>query len=287
MKTPGNVNQSSIEIKTPCKENWETMTGDKNKRFCSKCQLNVIDFSTMPPSDIIDYLRNHQGQRICGRITKNDTSIWHPEIRIEMPDKRAAPNKLLYTFSLAAMLLASCNPAAPNKVETHAEIKSELLPSDTVILAGINETPNIDTPQIIQTEKKCAVQDKPKPISEKSPYQEIGIMGEIEITENDPHILYKMPQFPGGEAALTAYIQKNLQYPDPEIQSRVIIKFTIDTFGRVMDPEVVKTIPNGSKLDSAALELIRNMPLWIPGENIFGTKKPGSIHLPIRFILRE
>lgn len=261
------------------------MTGDENKRFCSKCQLHVIDFTQIPALEIVDYLKSHTSQRVCGRINTQVQSIWMPEIQIELSGKPASNNKLLYRFSLAAMLLSSCSPCTQDKVEV--ETNSEIRPSDSVSQLDLIDTQRVETPQTIETEKKCVDPDNPKSISKKIPPLEIGIVGEIEIIEKDPQILYKMLQFPGGVDSLKAFIQKNLNYPDREIQGRVIIKFSNDTLGRIVDPEVVKSIPNGEKLDSAAIELVRSMPLWIPGENIFGAKIPGTIHLPIRFKLRE
>ncbi len=72
--------------------------------------------------------------------------------------------------------------------------------------------------------------------------------------------------FPGGEKALSSYIEKNLKYPQPSINNGiegvVQVKFLVKTdgsldkigIGRLVDPD----------LEAEAIRLVKGMPAWIP-----------------------
>ncbi len=79
----------------------------------------------------------------------------------------------------------------------------------------------------------------------------------------------QMPQFPGGETEMYSYISKNLKYPDEAIESgvaghRMIIRFVIHSSGKVLDAKIIRGIH--PQCDSIALDMIGNMPDWIPGK---------------------
>jgi len=77
-----------------------------------------------------------------------------------------------------------------------------------------------------------------------------------------------MPQYPGGEKALTDYIIKNLRYPDEAskrgVQGTVLVRFIIDEKGNVTSPEVIRGI--APALEKESLRVISEMPKWIPGK---------------------
>lgn len=78
----------------------------------------------------------------------------------------------------------------------------------------------------------------------------------------------QMPEYPGGQGSLLKYITKNLRYPiedkDGGIQSKVIVNFVIDRYGKTRDIKVARSI--GSKFEKSIIELIKNMPEWEPGK---------------------
>ncbi|MCS6929360.1 MAG: TonB family protein [Saprospiraceae bacterium] len=94
------------------------------------------------------------------------------------------------------------------------------------------------------------------------------------------------PEFPGGEAALTAYLQENLRYPriavENNIQGIVVVRFVVDTEGRISNVEVLKDIGGGCGAE--AVRVIKSMPLWKPGEHN-GVRVNVRFVLPIRFQL--
>ncbi|GAB2789526.1 energy transducer TonB [Hymenobacter latericoloratus] len=76
-----------------------------------------------------------------------------------------------------------------------------------------------------------------------------------------------MPEFMGGSAALTKYLQRHLRYPSQAlragVEGKVYISFTVNSDGSIMDVEVLKGLGYGT--DEEASRVIRQMPAWKPG----------------------
>ena len=90
----------------------------------------------------------------------------------------------------------------------------------------------------------------------------------VQVVEEEPEeqeifdVVEKMPEFPGGNAALMSYLAKNIKYPtiaqENGTQGRVIVQFVVNKDGsiaRSVDPY----------LDKEALRVINSMPKWNPG----------------------
>lgn len=98
----------------------------------------------------------------------------------------------------------------------------------------------------------------------------------------------QMPQFPGGDDSLAAYIRRNLQYPLQAVTSQtegtVYVAFVINKTGIPEDAFILRGI--GSGCDEEALRLVNAMPPWIPGTQ---RGKPVRVQytLPIRFNIPE
>lgn len=60
----------SIEVKSPCSEDWNKMSGNNQVRFCSHCNLNVNDLSAMTRKEALKLVRKANG-RICVRYIQN------------------------------------------------------------------------------------------------------------------------------------------------------------------------------------------------------------------------
>jgi len=122
-------------------------------------------------------------------------------------------------------------------------------------------------------------------------------------TEKTWDVVEKMPQFPGGEKALINYISQNLKYPKEAMekggQGTVIIRFTINSKGKVINPIFLKsTVSEDNKevgssslnvvelLNNEALRVINSLPDFIPGEQN-GKKVAVWYTLPITFKLDD
>lgn len=76
-----------------------------------------------------------------------------------------------------------------------------------------------------------------------------------------------MPEYPGGAAALMAYLGKSIKYPirpqEDGVQGKVIVQFVVDKDGSISNPTVAKSVH--PDLDREALRVIQSMPKWKPG----------------------
>ena len=95
------------------------------------------------------------------------------------------------------------------------------------------------------------------------------------------------PSFPGGDAALSQWLDENLQYPTEAlkngIQGTVVVSFTVETDGSIKD---VKVWRGKDALVKEAVRLMNIMPKWNPGKKD-GQPVPVYYTLPIKFRLPE
>ncbi|NNF01364.1 MAG: energy transducer TonB [Bacteroidia bacterium] len=100
-------------------------------------------------------------------------------------------------------------------------------------------------------------------------------------------IVEQMPTFPGGEAALHGYLQKNIKYPpvarENGISGTVYVNFVVTETGSITDIKILRGIGGGC--DEEAVRVIRSMPNWKPGKQR-GKAVKVSFNCPINFKLR-
>jgi TonB family protein len=95
-----------------------------------------------------------------------------------------------------------------------------------------------------------------------------------------------MPEFPGGQDALTKFIMDNVKYPkaakEKGIQGKVMVSFTVTSTGKVENIKVVEAV--NDLLDAEAIRVVSAMPNWTPGKSK-GTNVDVEMKLPISFKL--
>ena len=62
---------SKISIPDPCHEDWNKMTPTERGAFCTKCQIDVVDFTGKTGDEIKSILIENRGQHLCGHIKKS------------------------------------------------------------------------------------------------------------------------------------------------------------------------------------------------------------------------
>lgn len=105
------------QITKPCHQNWDAMTGDEKKRYCSHCRLHVHNLSAMTPEEqlallarrdeksCITYLEKGEAMRVC-------TDNWVAVQRFFRPFRRMA----LSLSAIAVALLTSCGTPSARRV---------------------------------------------------------------------------------------------------------------------------------------------------------------------------
>ena len=94
--------------------------------------------------------------------------------------------------------------------------------------------------------------------------------------------------YPGGENALSAYISKNLKYPQPSINNGiegvVNVRFTVKPDGALDKFSIVRLVD--PDLEAEALRLVKGMPAWTPA-TVGGAPVESQSNVEVVFTLPE
>jgi periplasmic protein TonB len=94
----------------------------------------------------------------------------------------------------------------------------------------------------------------------------------------------RMPEFPGGEKALNAFMQRNVRYAqlskNNKVRGLVIISFVVKRDGTIGNIKIVKSL--NTEFDQECIRVVNSMPRWMPA--ISGGRPIEIIHnLPFVF----
>jgi TonB family protein len=95
------------------------------------------------------------------------------------------------------------------------------------------------------------------------------------------------PEYPGGFAAYTKFLQDNVNYPKKAIKAgtegTVNLKLSIDSTGKLVRIEVLKGLQDSSCVNEA-VKAVKLMPKWKPGM-INGKPVNSKVLVPVKFSL--
>ena len=109
-----------------------------------------------------------------------------------------------------------------------------------------------------------------------------------EVEEENPvfFIVEEMPEFPGGDAALIAYIAQSVKYPqiaqENGIQGKVYVNFVVGKDGSISNVKIARGVD--PSLDKEAIRVVTALPKWKPGKQ-GGKPVRVSYTVPINFVL--
>jgi len=119
--------------------------------------------------------------------------------------------------------------------------------------------------------------DEPKPVETKPKHEEPVSIAMVE----------QKPQFPGGDAAMYAWLGNNIIYPaaasEDGASGKVTVAFVVEKDGRISNVRVVRG--KHPALDAEALRVVKKMPKWTPGRNN-GQPVRVTYNLPVNFQLK-
>ena len=102
----------------------------------------------------------------------------------------------------------------------------------------------------------------------------------------DKDALSREAMFPGGNAALSSYLQSNMKYPDASVKNneigKVFVSFVVEKDGSIQNAKVEKGV--SPALNEEALRVVRGMPKWTPALKD-GKEVRSVLTLPIVFHL--
>jgi TonB family protein len=192
---------------------------------------------------------------------------------------------LIVPLALALILSSNAQTIVNSAKKTLSSTKDSIKVTKSKVVVNNNV---VDTKKETQESVTTTVQDS-KPTNQKPDNKDIYT------------VIEKMPQFPGGEEALITYITQNVRYPKEAMerggQGTVVIRFIINSNGKVIDPIFLRTsVSEDNKsvgasdqkvaelLNQEALRVINSLPDFIPGEQN-GEKVSVYYTLPIVFRL--
>ncbi len=110
-----------------------------------------------------------------------------------------------------------------------------------------------------------------------------------EVVEAPLVIVEQMPEFAGGDAARTKWIQNEIMkrgYPQMEkeagIQGTVYLTFVVEKDGSITDVKVLRGVSGGPGYDKLALAVTKAMPAWKVGKQN-GRAVRVQFNMPIKF----
>jgi periplasmic protein TonB len=120
----------------------------------------------------------------------------------------------------------------------------------------------------------------------------VEISKELTVSKDKTGIYSKaeqMPAYPGGEAALSRFVENNINYPqdalDQDMEGTVMVSFVIDEKGKVIQPQASGKMA-GHGLEEEAVKIVSRMPAWKPGM-VKGKPVKTRLMLPVTFKLSE
>lgn len=91
---------------------------------------------------------------------------------------------------------------------------------------------------------------------------------DAEIVDNNVYSsagIEVQPEFPGGSAGWTKYVQRNYRTPEVEqdLKGRVFVEFVVEKDGSLTDIKVLRDLGFGTGAE--AIRMLKNAPRWKPG----------------------
>lgn len=106
----------TLEIASPCSENFDKMIPNSNGSFCNSCMKNVIDLSRKTNSEVAKFISENKDKSICARLKASQL-----EEEFEY-NETSRMNNFKYAAVAATILLTSNNVAGQERpiIETEA-----------------------------------------------------------------------------------------------------------------------------------------------------------------------
>ncbi len=118
------LNLDSIVIESPCKVDWNSMTGDEKSRFCHQCKLNVYNISEMEDKEIIELFERNSdsnASQLCLRMYKRaDGTVIRRDCQIRLRQLKKA---LIRSVASVVGLTAWFSVSQPAMAQTEADPK--------------------------------------------------------------------------------------------------------------------------------------------------------------------
>ncbi len=272
------------------------MQPNENGRFCASCQKTVKDFTNSTNEEILAYLKQQSGKRVCG--TFKNSQLQAP---VSYQYNEKALRFLAALLLVFGMSLFSCNTAEPDEKESKEQAEKEGNHSvlDGPIVSG-EHIPEYSDSVSLSKQRSTTIQNTTQLVVEpiiESPALTTGEVslpdepGTIKVRKNDSTTVFEfadvMAEYPGGASQLMSFVATTVNYPktciDEGIQGTVYVSFVVMTDGKISEIKLLRGI--NEALDKEALRVVALLPPFIPARN---AGKPVKVryNLPIKFRIK-
>ena len=106
----------TLEIASPCSENFDKMIPNANGSFCNSCMKNVIDLSKKTNSEVAKFVSENKDRNICARLKTT-------QLEEEFQYNETSKIKNFKYAAIAASLLLASNVTGQEKATAETEIR--------------------------------------------------------------------------------------------------------------------------------------------------------------------
>lgn len=194
------------------------------------------------------------------------------EVKVEKKEiVRTEPEKVVEQVKSSVKFTA---PVIKNdeEVKEEDEIKLEEVEKSTKAIGTFNVEGNDEVGgAVLKAKEEIKAPEPPKHVEETKIFT----------------VVEQMPLFPGGDAALMAYLRDNIHYPtvaaENGVQGRVVVGFVVERDGSITDVNVLRSVD--PSLDREAMRVVKGMPRWTPGKQN-GSAVRVKYQVPVTFRLQ-
>lgn len=110
---PTVMKKMQLSIPEPCHEKWESMAPTEQGRYCNACAKQVIDFTSMSNTELLNYFSKLKNESVCGRAYTDQL-----DRDITMPPKKKWLWYCNYIIAFFILFSKTNNAKAQDKIKT-------------------------------------------------------------------------------------------------------------------------------------------------------------------------
>lgn len=268
----------SIDVRTPCSESWEEMTGNQEVRFCSHCSKGVYDLSAITRAKAEKLVRDFGG-RLCVRYVKDSRGkvVTAPPLTQIKRQATIAASVLAASLAVSSITYAQGVPIKtlePKNVSQRDHTQKDPQGNGNSVISGrvldINEAVVVGTKVSLRNNENGEVRVTKSDgeghyefknlesgffgIEAVAPGFATFVLKDIEIAEDS--ILEKDLTLHAGTVGELIIIEGPIETTEPEIESKIQLRklidlprpsrtFTLGLFG--LSPDASKTDKKANK----------------------------------------
>lgn len=133
----------TLEIISPCSENFDKMISDTSGSFCNSCAKNVIDLSRKTNSEVAKFIAENKDKNICARLKRT-------QLNEEFEYSEFSKINSLKYAAVAASILITSNIVGQEKTPVKTEVNATKKDNYIVEKVAYNQNNNEEVSIIVK-----------------------------------------------------------------------------------------------------------------------------------------